>query len=296
MVSLVISGSKEKVIVALFCYFSVKHFMFMKIIFLLLFSTFLATAFAQKGLEGMIRAENNFAAYSVKHGTKEAFLRNMDSSSIVFEKGNAVNGLSTWQKKENRPGILNWHPEYVEIASSQNFGYSTGPWTFQPASIQDSIVARGYFITVWQAGEQGKWTFLTDIGVSNTLNVPAQPIRRISHSGTGTGSLNSMVETEKAFIAASKVQPLDAYRKYLSATSLLHRNGQLPATRPEDQEQRISSTPGLQYDPIGWKLSPSGDLGFVYGNILDNGKTENYLRIWRREKDGWKLALEVLRY
>lgn len=296
MVSLVISGSKEKVIVPLFCYFSVKHYAFMKILFLFLFSSSLASAFAQKGMEGMIRAENNFAAISVKHGTREAFIKNMDSTSIVFEQGKALPGLSTWLKKENRPGILNWHPEYVEMACSQNFGYSTGPWTFQPGSIQDSIVARGYFMTVWQADEQGKWTFLTDIGVSNAPGVPDQPVRKIHHGGTETGSLNSMLETETAFIAACRVHTRDAYRTYLSATSLLHRNGQLPATRAEDQEQRIISTPGFQYEAIGWKLASSGDLGYVFGNTLINGKQENYLRIWRREKEGWKLALEVLRY
>ena len=268
----------------------------MKILFLLLFSSSLATAFAQIGMEGMIRAENDFAAYSVKHGTREAFIRNMDSNSIVFDQGKALPGLSTWLKKENRPGILNWHPEYVEISSSQNFGYSTGPWTFQPRTIQDSIVARGYFMTVWQANEEGKWTFLTDIGVSNTPIVPDQPIKRISSTGTTIGSLGSMLETEKAFIKACQVQANEAYRKYLSATSLLHRNGQLPATRVEDREQRINSTPRLQYETIGWKMAPSGDLGFVYGNMLNNGKSENYLRIWRMEKEGWKLALEVLRY
>ena len=43
-------------------------------------------------------------------------------------------------------------------------------------------------------------------------------------------------------------------------------------------------------------IASSGDLGFVYGTITLNNKKENYLHIWRKEKEGWKIAVEVLRY
>jgi len=36
-------------------------------------------------------------------------------------------------------------------------------------------------------------------------------------------------------------------------------------------------------------------MAYIYGRTILNGKTENYQRIWRHEKDGWKIALEVLR-
>ena len=37
-------------------------------------------------------------------------------------------------------------------------------------------------------------------------------------------------------------------------------------------------------------------MGYTYGTAIINGKTENYFRIWRNEKAGWRIALEVLRY
>ncbi|WP_410965866.1 hypothetical protein, partial [Salmonella sp. SAL4438] len=72
---------------------------------------------AQKNIEGLIQAEKSFAAYSVAHSTKEAFLKFLDSTGVVFEKGQPVNGIESWNKKEKAPGILNWHPQFAEIAA-----------------------------------------------------------------------------------------------------------------------------------------------------------------------------------
>jgi ketosteroid isomerase-like protein len=59
----------------------------------------------------------------------------------------------------------------------------------------------------------------------------------------------------------------------------------------------IDKTPSnIQFTVTGAGIASTGDLAYVYGNTLINDKPENYLRIWRKEKQGWKIALEVLRY
>jgi ketosteroid isomerase-like protein len=59
----------------------------------------------------------------------------------------------------------------------------------------------------------------------------------------------------------------------------------------------IETTPSnIQFTITGSGIAPGGDLAYVYGNTDINNKAENYLRIWRKEKEGWKIALEVLRY
>jgi hypothetical protein len=47
--------------------------------------------------------------------------------------------------------------------------------------------------------------------------------------------------------------------------------------------------------PVGLKISPANDLAAVYGTFSHSDKEGNYLRIWRHEKNGWKIALEVIR-
>jgi len=59
----------------------------------------------------------------------------------------------------------------------------------------------------------------------------------------------------------------------------------------------IQNTPvQLQMNLLGSGVSYSGDLAYVFGSVSFEGKTDNYLRIWRKEKKQWKLAFEVLRY
>ena len=52
----------------------------------------------------------------------------------------------------------------------------------------------------------------------------------------------------------------------------------------------------VDYTILGSGIADSKDLGYVYGKLVVNGKTDNYLRIWRRESNAWKIVLEVLRY
>ena len=46
---------------------------------------------AQRSIVGLVQAEKNFAAFSVSHSTKEAFLEFLDSAGLIFENSKAVN-------------------------------------------------------------------------------------------------------------------------------------------------------------------------------------------------------------
>jgi len=255
---------------------------------------------AQKGIDNLIKAEKDFAAYSVAHSTKEAFLQFIDSNSIMFDEGKPVTAFAFWNKREKKPGILNWHPQYAEISASEDFGYTTGPWTFQlPGS--DSIIARGQYSTVWHLNKKGEWKFLVDFGIDNTqpgseeeriINTPKESHEKGDHSPASMleraeTNFNSLVATDKR----------KAYEIYLSGESILTRNGFLPAVTLDARRFLIDSTPsGIQYTTNGSGISSVPDMGYTYGTAIINSKAENYMRIWRREKNGWRIALEVLRY
>ena len=253
---------------------------------------------AQKNIDGLINAEKSFAAYSVEHGTKDAFLKFIDSSGFVFDGGKAVNGIEAWSKKERKPGILNWHPQFAEISLSNDFGYTTGPWTFQPKTVTDSVVARGQYFTVWHADKNGDWKFLADLGVGNTPENNFTVIKKISGKKfKGDAITDSVLKAEENFIAAYHENKTKAYHKFLSNKTILLRNGRLPATSIDDQLAVIKGSPsGVEFTITGSGIAPGGDLAYIYGDTIINNKSENYIHIWRKEKDGWKLAVEVLRY
>ena len=256
---------------------------------------------AQRSIDGLIKAERDFAAYSVANSTKEAFLKFLDSTGIVFDNGKAINGIETWNKKEKRPGVLNWWPLFAEISDSNDFGYTTGQWIFQQ-SATDTVAARGQYTTVWHINKNDEWKFLVDLGVNNTpvnssreakiINVTKQEIKKgfIPH-------VLPYILAENNFIKAFEKNKAKAYKKYLSGECILNRNGNAPAADEMSRQELINSTsPGTRFTLTGWGIASGEDIAYVYGTAILNGKTENYLRVWRHEKDGWKIALEVLRY
>jgi ketosteroid isomerase-like protein len=254
---------------------------------------------AQKNIDNLINAEKSFAAYSVAHGTRDAFLNFLDSNGVVFEQGKPANGIQAWEKRKNGPMILNWRPQYVEIATSNDFGYTTGPWELKATATPDSVIARGRFTTVWHLDADGHWKCLVDLGVGNSPKDLALTVTKISkEKAGGSTSMAELLQAEKAFVDEYKSDKDAAYGSYLSKECILNRNGLVyPATSKKAQLQMIKGSPAdIQFEVAGSGIAPSGDLAYVYGNTLLNNKPENYLRIWRREKTGWKIAVEVLRY
>jgi ketosteroid isomerase-like protein len=272
-----------------------------KIITTIIYFLFGLSVIAQKGIDGLIQAEKNFAAYSVAHSTKEAFLQFSDSNSLMFDNGKAVKGIEFWMNKEKNSGVLNWWPQYAEISASGDFGYTTGPWTFQP-SAKDTIVARGQYTTVWHINKNREWKFLADLGISNTQADSAEDIIRInaakqSEISKVTPHIFPIVAAENDFLELFAKNKSKAYKKYLSNESILNRNGYLPAVSGAGRHKFIKSTSSFdKYTMEGWGLSPVPDMGYTYGTTISNGKSENYLHIWRKEGSGWKIAVEVLRY
>jgi ketosteroid isomerase-like protein len=256
---------------------------------------------AQKGIDNLIQAEKDFAAYSVAHSTKEAFQKFIDSNSIMFDNGNPVKAIEFWEKREKNAGVLNWRPQYAEISASEDFGYTTGPWTYQN-TVNDSVIARGQYSTVWHLDKNNQWKFLVDFGIDNTqlpseeeriLDTPkesepkSQAIPHISPLAAADNNFNELLVKNKS----------KAYKTWLSGESILTRNGFLPAASSADRHNIIVSTPSVSKSEMkGIAVSKVPDMGYTYGIAIINGKTENYLRIWRREKTGWKIAVEVLRY
>lgn len=252
---------------------------------------------AQKNIDGLINAEKNFAAYSVAHGTKNAFLEFSDSNGIVFDQGKAVNAVEAWKKRESRSSVLNWQPRFVEIASSNDFGYTTGPWELKQNANSDSVIARGQFVTVWHVDKNGEWKFLVDLGTSDPGKAPPHNAYKIRCKKIkGENSITEVLKCEQDFIDKRNSNQPGAYM-YKSRNSILIRNNYPWSIGKLKQSETLKFTPpDIQYTIIGTGMASSGDLAYVYGNTTINNKRDNYLHIWRKEKDGWKIALEVLRY
>ena len=258
-----------------------------------------STGFSQRSIDSMVQAEKKFANTSLVASTKEAFVKYIDTAGIVFEKGKPVNGFKLYSKSERRPGILTWKPEYAEISSSKDFGYTTGPWKYYANTLKDNPLAKGHFITVWHLNNKGEWKFLIDYGITYNLKREKMSLQKVklSKKELKKGDQQSLKEAEEEFIQSYKTQGKQAYSSFLSSNSRLNYAGYLPALNSTERKALVDSLPAnIAYTIIGFGSSPKNDLGYVYGTTDINDKHEGYLRIWRREEDGWKIAVEVLRF
>jgi len=255
--------------------------------------------FCQRSVDGLVQAEKKFANTSLVVSTNEAFISFIDTAGIVFDKGKPVNGLKLYTKSERRPGILTWEPEYAEIASSNDFGYTTGPWKFYQNSPKDNPVAEGYFVTVWHLTDHNGWKFLIDFGITCSKKNKKVAVKKRSAGNLRLKEENpqSLNQTEENFIQAYASQGAKAYESFLSSRSRINYAGFLPATNSEARKILLDSLPSnIHYTILGSGISPMKDLGYVYGSADINDKQDGYLRIWRREENGWKIAVEVLHF
>ena len=256
-------------------------------------------AFSQRSFDSMIRTEKNFANTSLVVSTREAFIKFIDSAGIVFEKGKPVNGLDLYTKSERRPGILTWEPEYAEIAATNDFGYTTGPWKYYANSIKEKPAAIGYFVTVWHLTPRHQWRFLIDFGITCAKEKRKIALRKRRGGNVKLAKQDMALCTnaEEKFIQAYAAQGVKAYNSFLSSQSRINYSGFLPATTAEERKALLDSLLlNINYTVVGSGMSPMKDLGYVYGSAAVNDKQDGYLRIWRREENGWRIAVEVLHF
>lgn len=265
-----------------------KHFLFLAGLLGLL------SAGAQSSLQPMIAAENAFAATSVQQNTRDAFLAYMDTSAIMFQKNAFTKAYPEWQAREKRPGLLDWKPVVAEIAASGDWGFTTGPWTFR-AGATDTVSARGHFFTIWHRQPDGQWKFLFDCGSDGgteplAVLYPFQAEKR-------RGDESTLLLVDSAYNALLGTNSHAAHQSFLSVTSLLCRNGQPYALTPGQQAKWIKALPATIEGRVAGRLvAPSGDLALVYGTTSKGGSgTEPFVRLWRYEPGGWRLAVELLR-
>ncbi|TCJ12545.1 nuclear transport factor 2 family protein [Flaviaesturariibacter flavus] len=268
----------------------------MKSLLLLLACAVSLVSAAQPATSTMVEAEKSFAAFSVKNGTREAFLAFVDSNAVLFSRDSFTNGMQLWLGREKRPGILDWKPVVAELARSGDWGFTTGPFTFT-AKAGDTATSRGHFFTIWHKAADGQWKFLFDCGAEGGR----EPLNELYsfQAPKLPGTLAALMQAERDLAARLKTDPVGAHQQYLSVTSVLVRNGQAVAITPGQQTKWFRGLPASIISAhSGHLMAPSNDMALIYGTIISGTQGERkepFLRLWRHEPGGWRLAAELLR-
>jgi len=287
----------------------------MKTILILSFLTF-AAANAQEpdsssALFQMRETEQNFARASIMHGRNSAFIEYFAEESVIFSDHWLMNGLQFWKELKERPVVLKWEPEFMDISKSLDFGISTGPWEVQEYRPYAPALATGYFLTVWKKQSDNKWKVILDAGSEtpkrkdyiHNFSFPEGADKYTSnHKYLADDSpLKELKETETQLLEAWKTKPdLLTYSSFLAPNARLQRNGFLPSVTRDSITLMISRIPvEMRWTISGAGVASSGDLGYSYGLIEIKAAQKptggHFVRIWKKQENGsWKILIEML--
>lgn len=244
-------------------------------------------------------AESAFAAQSVREGMRAAFLAWLAPDATLF-RGGPVNGPAAIAANPDPPIVLDWRPAFVEVSASGELGLSTGPWKITSRSDPGAPPRYGQFVSVWKRAPHGDWRVHVDLGIAHADAALAEaPLQAHVTPAIAGGDPAATIAAAEADFArrAGSAGNAAAYAHWLSPATRVYREGHAPFLG----RAAALASPAAVDDRLVWTVerhetSESGDLGYAMGRYaVAGGPTAgHYVRIWRREAAGWRIALDVV--
>ena len=242
-------------------------------------------------------AESAFAAQSVREGMRAAFLAWLAPGSTLFRAG-PVDGPAEIARNPDPPIVLDWRPAFVEVSTSGEMGLSSGPWRLKSRTDPARAERHGQFISVWTRPDGGNWRVRVDIGISNPG--PALWDSPLAAGFTpkvagATGGTIAQAEAEFARLARAAGHAA-AYAALASPTLRIYREGHAPFLGREPSLASPAASGSAEWTLDRHETSRAGDFGFAMGRYGPPGgaKAGDFVRVWRREAAGWRIALDVV--
>lgn len=117
--------------------------------------------------EELYKTEIAFCSLAKKEGVEAAFLAFAAEDAVLHRGGHLIHGhAGIKQHFEDSPIdylSLEWSPEYIDVSSSGDLGYTYGPYTLSYRDAEMHLhEMSGTFHTVWRRQPDGSWKFVWD--------------------------------------------------------------------------------------------------------------------------------------
>lgn len=257
-----------------------------------------------EGIEALVEAERSFSRLSQTTGMRAAFLANLDEDAILYAPS-PVPGRPVHEGKPEVEAVLAWEPALAGISRGGGLGYTTGPYSFTP---HDTTRAAGYghYVTLWRKKADGTWRVALDTGIAHppldSGRAGPVPLEREPATGRAGGDGGGIEAAERRLAeAAGRSGYRQAFRDVASGRVRAYREGAYPAVGLPASRELLARHPEMTgWEPMGYEVSASGDLGYAYGvapHASGGGTTDgesSFLRIWRLNPEGkWQIILDL---
>ena len=252
---------------------------------------------SDENARGLADAESAFAAQSVREDMRRAFIAHFAPGG-QFLRGKWVTARDWLEPRPAPPIVLDWRPQYVEVARSGDMGLSTGPWKLASRDDPAAAPAYGQFVSVWTRAQGGPWQVLVDSGISHdgAQLWEAPLVARTSPAVAGAESLPT-AEAELDRLSRGDGGLAAAYRARGAQDLRLYRTSEAPHASLD----AALASPAVAANRVAWWIerydaSASGDFGYALGRYSVPPATTtagHFLRVWRREPVGWRVVVDV---
>lgn len=227
----------------------------------------------------VITAERAFAARAAEVGWIPAFREYATDDASMGQPGypNAQATLAAVPDDGNRD--LQWWPAFAGVSRSGDFGFTTGPVSFDAAR-----TPRGHYFTVWRKQADGGWRWIYDGGVG-----PIADANLIAQNAAHVPSLEVAV--------AGADSPADA----ISAVRALEEGGRLgdfvaaeAQTFRSRQARLLGADAALaigepsDFRIIRMEAANGGDMVMVLGEA----GAGLFARVWQLRAEGWRIVYD----
>lgn len=115
----------------------------------------------------ILATEKAFQQMVREKGTRDAFIFYADNNACIVRGERLIKGreaIAAWYGKRQGKGMeLFWTPDFVEVSSSGDLGYTYGTYTFTIADSTGAVKkGTGIFHTVWKRQQDGTWKYVWD--------------------------------------------------------------------------------------------------------------------------------------
>lgn len=152
---------------------------------------------------------------------------------------------------------------------------------------------------MWKRAPGGPWRVHVDLGISHPGAALADaPLEAGTTPQAEAGQEGTIAAAEARFAAhAAGSGDAAAYSASASSDVRLYREGHAPFIgRTEALSSPAASEMRSAWVVDSVQESAAGDLGYAAGRYGPTGgaTTGHFVRIWRRERAGWRIALDIV--
>ncbi|WP_395645372.1 hypothetical protein [Terricaulis sp.] len=243
----------------------------------------------------VIAAERAFAADGAQRGWVAAFRRAAAPDGMTLSPGPVNAQESLAQIEGDGPNTLDWRPAYAGIASSGDFGFTTGPFQIRG---RDGIV--GHYFTVWRRQPDGGWKWIFDAGtsvadpgpaVAADAEIPTLPVA-IESAGSADAAIGQIAALEAAITTP------DLMTRSLAHDARVNRPGAPAAIGRAASAALVAADGQLAYASLRRDASSAGDMVFSLGEVRDQHegaeRLRYYARIWQKRPEGWRIVFDEI--